>query len=127
VTDKTPSLSDDAKAFLAALEAPLMAMAQAAINKVVPPQFAGPATVVLDAVDATVHALNPSVPAALAASNVPTVAAAVPEDAMAALTARVTALEAHVAALTVATGHDTSAVMVAAKAAATVAVAKPAA
>jgi hypothetical protein len=119
VTDKTPSLSDDAKAFLASLEGPLMAMAQAAISKVVPAAFSGPAAIVLDAVDATVHALNPSIPAVLAASNVPTTVAAVPEDAMAALAARVTALEAHVAALTVATGHDTSAVMAGAKAAAT--------
>lgn len=111
-----PTLSDEAKAFLASLEGPILAMAQAAIKTVVPPAFAAPAEIVLDAVDQTVHALNPNVPAVLAQSSVATSAAAVPDDPIAALTARVAALEAHVAALTVATGNDTSTVMATLKA-----------
>jgi hypothetical protein len=110
-------LTDEMKAFLKALEAPMLEMAQAAITKVVPAKYAGPATVVLDAVDQAIHVANPSVPAVLKSNDIPTANAEVVADPIAALTARVSALETHVAALTIATGHDTSAQMVAVKSA----------
>ena len=110
----TDELKALAESLLVHLEPAIVATAKAAAGMI--SGVAAPIVQTsIDTVDALVRAHNPSIALADPVNSAPT-PVAVPEDAMAALAARVSALEVHVAALTTVTGAATSASFVTTKA-----------